>query len=370
MFSFGWISWSRIVSPEVSTFSSIYRQEKWSWRGPSENEGDSGLSESKSVPTLLPSVFLANSFFLLTLSLFPLSIFLCTWLSYPNCTLVEFQKIGRRLILRSCYMYLQLSPELFQRKEWQKHRNCSVSPRAWRWGAAISLVVSRILLVSLVSSLALCGRREAFLLIHFLSGSSESTEESPTGPLAMVGCWDQRKTQGTFHTSIKTSALPLFIWPSIPSLAEALLPQSQPQPCPHILPRTNGLLETTVPVSTLLDSHLRCCLWPSSTDTLLSSLRWHPSHLLGHAWDGSSAMACGTLDLLCVVTSDRPGCESQVSHLLPVGSHTTPQPLWSRSFCAYFLMRKPGWREPAPWVRAANSLWLLVSIILGKLWHK
>lgn len=53
-------------------------------------------------------------------------------------------------------------------------------------------------------------------------------EESPAGPLVLVGWWDQRKTQETFHTSIKTCVLPLFSWPSIPSLPEAVLLSTMP----------------------------------------------------------------------------------------------------------------------------------------------
>lgn len=82
-------------------------------------------------------------------------------------------------------------------------------------------------------------------------GSSESPEESSAGPLTLAGWWDLRKTTGNISHFHKNFTLPLFIWPSISSLPEAILPQSCPQPGLHILLRM-GDLEASVYLARLV----------------------------------------------------------------------------------------------------------------------
>lgn len=105
----------------------------------------------------------------------------------------------------------------------------------------------------------------------FLSGGSESPEEFPAGPLALVGWWDQRETQETFHTSIKTYPFPRSSGPAVH------LSQRPSCPNPGLSPelRMGGLFETQRPVSALPDWRL-CCLWDFRPVA-------HPSSQL-HAW--------------------------------------------------------------------------------------
>lgn len=145
---------------------------------------------------------------------------------------------------------------------------------------------------------------------------------------------------------------------------------SCPQPCPHILLRTGGLFETTMPVSAwpefaALPLHLgllhQCTHFPSQIPLLMP-----PGH--GAFPEQGSALWQVAFPTDCVLLHQTGVGENHsrpVLGQLLVGSHTR----CLAPLVPLGLLSDKG-QDLAPLVRTVSPSWFLVSAILGKLWYK
>ena len=175
-------------------------------------------------------------------------------------------------------------------------------------------------------------------------------QSPPAAPLAVVGWWDQRKTQEIFPTSIKPR---LYLSSSGPAFH---LSQRQPYSSPTLSQALAFCRRTVV------------CLKPQCWGLpwllplgLLYGGTHFPSQpqpltlpMLSPARSCPCTVAQCTLDLLCAFTPSGPEFKPQVSHLFPIGSCASPLLPSFQSCWACFLMADPGWEDLARWVRAAS----------------
>lgn len=145
--------------------------------------------------------------------------------------------------------------------------------------------------------------------------------------------------------------------------------QCNPQPCPHVLPRTGGLFETMMPVSAwpefaALLLHLgllhQCTHFPSQIPLLTPPRHWAMPRIAPSLWQVALLACCVLLHRAGV----RLNHSQPILRQLPVGSCTN----CSATLVILYLFSDRLRIRSSPWVQ--TSWFLVLKRVLGKLWHK